>query len=238
MGSSLKTADTNLGTGCRISHLVTQLNYHVLALCYNTRTELSHPGRDVCHGQVFPHPCVKLSCLAPSASNLCMPGRCAPCRGSVRRAGAVCRWCCLQAACAAGPACASSVLGRGGSWAGVPGVPELLGKLGAESVRPSALRSPRGRQQRACRPQSHIHGVQETLVSLWGIFLVISFSQLFVIAHANYANICTGCWSVSSRALFLLCPMAFTVACFWWWALILGCLSMGKKVRKSTEHMG
>ncbi|KAM9010486.1 mitogen-activated protein kinase kinase kinase 20-like isoform 2-T2 [Ara ararauna] len=61
MGSSLETADTGLGTGCRISHIVTQMNYCVLALCYNMQTELSHSGRDIYHGQVFPHPCAKHS---------------------------------------------------------------------------------------------------------------------------------------------------------------------------------
>lgn len=70
MGSSPETADTNPGTGCRISRIVTQMNYPVLALCCNTRTELSHSGRDVGPGQVFPHPCAVDCCLAQSTGSL------------------------------------------------------------------------------------------------------------------------------------------------------------------------
>lgn len=109
MGSSLETADTGLGTGCRISHIVTQMNYCVLALCYNMQTELSHFGRGIYHGQVFPHPCVKHS---------------SECR---QRA-----WCVLWCRCLP----ARTVRGQRGGRAGVPGMPELLGKLIAESKFP------------------------------------------------------------------------------------------------------
>lgn len=92
LGSSLETADTSLGTGCRISHNVTQMNYPVLALCYNVQTELSHSGREIYHGQVFPHPCVKCSGLARSAVRArCVPRcRCSLARAAVPGRGGVC----------------------------------------------------------------------------------------------------------------------------------------------------
>lgn len=112
---------TNLGTGCRISCIVTQNNYRVLALCYNMQKELSHSGRDVLRSQVFPHPCAERSCLAPSASS----ARCA-CRG---------------AAAHLPEGCLPVRSGHRGGRAGMPGMPELLGKLWAGSALPVCWRT-------------------------------------------------------------------------------------------------
>lgn len=70
-GSSLKTAEAGLGTGCRISHIATQINYCVLTLCCNMRTELTHLEKDFCCGQVFLHPGEECCYLAGSARPVC-----------------------------------------------------------------------------------------------------------------------------------------------------------------------
>lgn len=174
MGSSLETADTSPGTRCRISHVLAQMNYPVLALCCNMRTELSHSGRDVGRGQVFPHPCAEDSCLVPR-------------RGRRQREGrrAWRAWAPRQA--------------RSGERASP--APARFAGLGEGNGAPAFRRA-----------ASKVFG--ETSVLLWGIFLVVSVSQLLLTARANYANVCTACWSASSQDL-LLCPVDFTVVCLW-----------------------
>lgn len=178
------------------------MNYPVLALCYNVQTELSHSGREICHGQVFPHPCAKCSSLARSAvgaRGVCQgaTARRSPLLASRRRGGVCLVW-------------AMAARGRRAwrAWAGR--------HPGAESTLPVC---PQGRQRRACLLQSCFQGVQETSGLLWGILLVVSVPQLLLIACANYPNFSTACWNASSQALFLLWPVDFTVVCFWFWFL-------------------
>lgn len=221
LGSSLETADTNLGTGCRISHNVTQMNYPVLALCYNVQTELSHSGREIYHGQVFPHPCEKRSGLARSA----VWARCVPevpllaghrcCARPGRRVPAArCPLPGRRGGSAACQACRSGQATRGreqASW---------LSTERAATCLPFAELLPR------CSGNVRI-SLRSTVSRYCPPAPPNSLSKLCRLLHSL----------LECKFLGSFPPVASGFYCSLLTILILGWLSMGKKVHKSLEHV-